>query len=106
MKDILQTFRYEPDGARSLEDALCAFIKEEIAFGRLKGGDRLPTMRDIAQATGLTFGKARLVVERLAREGYVHSPGPSSSRAARTSCAGACSSPCPTPTPPASSPRS
>lgn len=73
MKDILQTFRYEPDGARSLEDALCAFIKEEIAFGRLKGGDRLPTMRDIAKATGLTFGKARLVVERLAREGYVHS---------------------------------
>jgi DNA-binding LacI/PurR family transcriptional regulator len=73
MKDILQTFRYEPDGARSLEDALCAFIKEEIAFGRLKGGDRLPTMRDIAQATGLTFGKARLVVERLSREGYVHS---------------------------------
>lgn len=73
MKDILQTFRYEPDGAQSLEDALFTFIKDEIAFGRLKGGDRLPTMRDIAKATGLTFGKARLVVERLSREGYVHS---------------------------------
>ena len=73
MKDILQTFRFEPDGSRSLEDALCAFIKEEIAFGRLKGGDRLPTMRAIADATGLPFGKARLVIERLSREGYVHS---------------------------------
>ena len=52
MKDILQTFRYEPDGAQSLEDALFTFIKDEIAFGRLKGGDRLPTMRAIADATG------------------------------------------------------
>jgi hypothetical protein len=72
VKDILQSFRHEPDGALSPEDALCAFLKEEIAFGRLKGGDRLPTMRAIAQATGLPFGKARLVIERLAREGYVH----------------------------------
>lgn len=73
MKDILQTFRYDPDGGLSLEDALCTFIRDEIAFGRIKGGDRLPTMRELAKATGLTFGKARLVVERLSREGYVHS---------------------------------
>lgn len=73
MKDFLHNFRFAPDGSTSLEDALCSFIKEEIAFGRLKGGERLPTMGEISQATGLTFGKARGVVERLAREGYVHS---------------------------------
>ena len=73
VKDIFQNFRFAADGNTSLADALCSFIKEEIAFGRLKGRDRLPTMAQIARATGLSFGKARGVVEQLAREGYVHS---------------------------------
>ncbi len=73
MKNIFQNFRFVPDGTITLADALCSYLKEEITFGRIKGGDRLPTMAEIAQATGLTFGKARSVVERLAMEGYVHS---------------------------------
>lgn len=73
VKNLFQNFRFAPDGNTSLADTLCSFIKEEIAFGRLKGGERIPTMREIAKATGLSFGKARGVVEQLAREGYVHS---------------------------------
>ena len=33
MKDILKGFRFASDGTTTLADALCNFIKEEIAFG-------------------------------------------------------------------------
>ena len=73
MRNILHDFRFVPDGATSLVDALCGFIKEEITFGRIKGGEKLPTINEICKATGLTFAQARRVTECLAREGYVRS---------------------------------
>ena len=73
MRNILQDFRFVPNGATSLVDALCCFLKEEIALGRLKGGEKLPTISEMCEATGLTFAQARRVTERLAREGYVRS---------------------------------
>ena len=71
MGSVLQGFRFVPDGATTLVDALCNFLKEEITFGRLKGGEKLPTIGEIGKATGLTFAQARRVTECLAREGYV-----------------------------------
>ena len=73
MKSLFGNFRFEPDGVTTLADALCSFIAEEITFGRVKGGEKLPSIVEIAEATGLTFHKARKVIERLSREGYVHS---------------------------------
>ena len=72
-KHIFDSFRFEPNGAITMKDAVCRFIQEEIAFGRIKGGEKLPTIDEISGATGLTYGKARSVVERLEKEGYVHS---------------------------------
>ena len=71
--DFLKNFHYKTDGATSLADALCAFIKDEIAYGRLKAGEPIPTIMELAKATGLTFRIARGVIEQLAREGYVRS---------------------------------
>lgn len=68
---ILNGFHFKPDGATTLVDALCNFLKEEITFGRLKGGEKLPSIGEIGKATGLTFAQARRVTECLAREGYV-----------------------------------
>ena len=73
MRNILQDFRFVPDGATTLVDALCNFLKEEITFNRLKGGEKLPTINEMCKATGLTFAQARRVTECLAREGYVAS---------------------------------
>ena len=73
MRNILHDFRFVTDGATTLVDALCSFIKEEITFGHIKGGDKFPTIGEISETTGLTFAQARRVTERLAREGYVHS---------------------------------
>ena len=71
MRDILQDFKFMPDGATNLVDALCRFIKEGITFGRITGGEKLPTIGEMCKATGLTFAQARRVTECLAREGYV-----------------------------------
>jgi len=59
VKNILHDFQFEADGATTLAEALCSFVKEAIAFGRIKGGDKFPTMEEISEATGLTFGQAR-----------------------------------------------
>ena len=72
-KGFLKNFHYTPDGTTSLADALCAFIKDEIAYGRLKAGEAIPTIKELAEASGLTFRIARGVVEQLAHEGYVRS---------------------------------
>ncbi|MBQ6007546.1 MAG: substrate-binding domain-containing protein [Kiritimatiellae bacterium] len=71
MRDIFQDFKFVPDGATNLVDALCRFIKEEITFGRITGGEKLPTIGEMCKATGLTFAQARRVTECLSREGYV-----------------------------------
>ena len=73
MLNILNGFHFVPDGSTTLVDALCAFLKEEITFGRLKGGERLPTISEMCKATGMTFAQSRRVTECLAREGYVAS---------------------------------
>ncbi len=70
---FLKNFHHIPDGATTLADALCAYIKDEIVRGRIKAGEPIPTIKDLAAASGLTFRVARGVVERLAREGYVRS---------------------------------
>ena len=71
--DFLKNFRYTANGAMTRADALCAFIKDEIAYGRLKAGEPIPTIQQLAEASGLTFRVARGVVEQLAREGFVRS---------------------------------
>ena len=71
--DFLKNFHFTPDGATTLADALCGFIKDEIVNGRLKAGEPIPTIKELAKASGLTFRVARGVIEHLAREGYVRS---------------------------------
>lgn len=73
MKALINNFKFEPDGDATLTDALCSYIKEQITFGRIKGGQKVPSIEEIAEATGLSFHKSRRVIERLANEGYVRS---------------------------------
>ena len=59
-----------------LADQIRDAIVGEITTGRLRAGEKLPTMQEIAKAAKVTFRTARSVIERLAREGYVASrPG-------------------------------
>ena len=59
-----------------LADQIRDAIVGEITTGRLRAGEKLPTMQEIAKGAKVTFRTARSVIERLAREGYVLSrPG-------------------------------
>lgn len=73
VESFLANFRFVPDGDTTLADALCSFLKEQITFGHIKGGAKIPTMQELSKATGLSFNRTRGVVQRLVREGYVHS---------------------------------
>lgn len=73
MTNMLKNFHHVPDGATTAADALFAYLKGEIASGRIKAGTTLPTIKKLAEDTGLTFRVARGVVERLGREGFVRS---------------------------------
>ncbi len=72
-KSFLSDFSFVPDGGATKADALCSFIKDAIAFGRIKPGESMPTIKELSAETGLTFRVARGVVEQLAKEGYVKS---------------------------------
>ena len=73
MENLLANFQFTPDGATTTADALFAYLKGEIASGRLKAGSYMPTIKELAASSGLTFRIARGVMERLAKEGYVRS---------------------------------
>jgi len=73
MDGFLGRFRFVPNGRTTHADAVYSFVKDAISLGRVKSGERLPTIKELAAATGLSFRLARGVMERLAKEGYVHS---------------------------------
>ena len=62
MKDMLADFHFIPDGSTTLADAVCAFIKDEIAYGRIKAGEPIPTIKELAAASGLTFSSDRIII--------------------------------------------
>jgi len=73
MENFLDRFHSSSDGVTPVSDQLYSYIKDEIAYGRVKAGEPIPTIMELAKASGLTFRVARGVVERLAKEGYVRS---------------------------------
>ena len=64
MGTLFDNFKYEPGGSTTLASSVCFFIKEQIVFGRMKGGERLPTMNEISKVTGLSFFQTRNVDSR------------------------------------------
>jgi len=66
-------FRPDPLNQEDLSDQLAGWLRNRIASGRYKPGDKLPTMRELADASGVSFKTARTAIERLTREGYVNS---------------------------------
>lgn len=62
---------FDPYGREDIADQLAHWLRDRIASGRYKIGDRLPTMRQLAESSGVSFKTARKAVERLAREGYI-----------------------------------
>jgi DNA-binding transcriptional regulator YhcF (GntR family) len=56
-----------------LSTQLAAQIRTEVAEGRLKTGDRLPSVRELAETAGVNVNTVRAVYARLETEGVVRS---------------------------------
>ena len=63
--------RLDPAGGAPVYLRLVAEILKKIESGALAPGDRLPTVREMAKATGLAPGTVRHAYDALAREGAV-----------------------------------
>lgn len=65
---------FSPDFSvqEDLCDQLAGWLRDRIASGRYKPGERLPTIRELAEMPHVSFTTARKAIERLSREGYVN----------------------------------
>ena len=63
-----------PDASNQedISDQLAGWLRDRIASGRYKPGEKLPTMRELAETSRVSFKTARKAIERLTREGYVN----------------------------------
>ncbi len=65
------TWKLDPSPGKPKYQALADAIAAEIAAGRLRPGDRLPTQRDIAERLGVTISTVTRAIGEAARRGHV-----------------------------------
>ena len=70
MKKLFQIDRLQ---TKSLTKQICDGYRSAIAEGRLKGGDRFPTCREICDEFGVSMIVSAAVVRQLGREGLIRS---------------------------------
>ena len=70
MKNLFQIDRLQ---TKSLTKQICDGYRSAIAEGRLKGGDRFPTCREICDEFGVSMIVSAAVVRQLGREGLIRS---------------------------------
>lgn len=66
-------FDHEIDASRpsSLGDQICILLRNEIRAGRWREGERLPTVRELARASGLSSSPISQAMAKLVREGFL-----------------------------------
>jgi len=65
-------FRIDHTSRTDVFDQLVGALRNAIQTGFYKAGDILPTMQELAEFTGVSFGTSRRVIERLTSEGYIN----------------------------------
>lgn len=78
------------DDARRVNEQIAAALREDIKSGKLKAGDKLPSVRTIADRFGVAVGTASKAVQLLTKWGEVR---PDSTRGYRVSAQPAESAP-------------
>ena len=69
----LVDFSVDPDADLPLGTQLTWKIRSMIARGALRGDDRLPSVRELAEFSGINVNTARAVYRDLEAEGAIHS---------------------------------
>ena len=91
--------RIDRGGGRPLRSQLEAGLREAIRSGRLQGGERLPSSRELARELGISRGLVQEVYSQLLSEGYLASQIGSATRVAAGAYPAA-PAPAPRPEPP------
>ncbi len=65
-------FRVDPAGAKAVYQQLIDQVKLAIAAGRLRAGDQLPTVRDLAAQLRINRNTVSRVYSELEREGVLY----------------------------------
>lgn len=80
-------------GPAPLSEQICGGLRAAILDGRIAGGSRLPSIRDLAVQLGVARGTVQAAYERLADEQLVLPAGAAGTRVARARAAAAASAP-------------
>jgi GntR family transcriptional regulator/MocR family aminotransferase len=91
--------RLDRGSGQPLRSQLEAGLREAIRSGRLQGGERLPSSRELARELGISRGLVQEVYSQLLSEGYLTSQIGSATRVAAGACPAAAEAP-PRPQPP------
>lgn len=62
-----------PSHNRTLHERLCGLLREGVACGAFRSGERLPSSRELVQELGVSRNTVARVYEQLRMEGYVRS---------------------------------
>src|ERR1700678_3042605 len=93
--------RVDRSSGRPLRSQLEAGLRDAIRSGRLHGGERLPSSRELARALGVSRGIVQDCFGQLLAEGYLTRRTGSATRVAEIAEGSAASSPGAAPRPPA-----
>lgn len=75
--------RADPASAAQLHDQIVSQVREAVASGRLRPGDRLPTVREAADRLGISTGTVGRAYAALERQGVVYGDGARGTRVAQ-----------------------
>ena len=67
------SFEFDNNSAKSLYVQLYEHLKDEINNGRIGQGERLPSLRSLADSLGISVTTVKLAYEQLMAEGYLNS---------------------------------
>ena len=77
------SLEFDYNSAKSLYVQLYEYLKEEITEGRIETGERLPSLRNLADTLGVSVTTVKTAYEQLIVEGYLISKPQSGYYAAR-----------------------
>ena len=65
------SFEIKHNSGKSLYVQLYEYLRQEISNGRIETGERLPSLRSMASAVGMSVTTVKQAYEQLMAEGYL-----------------------------------
>ena len=70
-RNNMVSFEFDNNSSKSLYVQLYEHLRDEISEGRIKTGERLPSLRSLADSLGISVTTVKVAYEQLMAEGYL-----------------------------------